>query len=72
MWWDKMIGESWSTLVHRFGFASLHNVNQPSKRRDEMPSFFVAAPGLKDEDFWFRTVAFSQGNIPKLDNVSST
>ncbi|CAE7257631.1 MNS3 [Symbiodinium natans] len=25
-----------------FGFASLHNVNQPSKMRDDMPSFFVA------------------------------
>ena len=30
-------------LELRFGFASLHNVNQPSKMRDDMPSFFVAA-----------------------------
>ena len=28
----------------RFGFASLHNVNEPSKPRDDMPSFFVAVP----------------------------
>ena len=28
----------------RFGFASLHNVNHPVKKRDDMPSFFVAVP----------------------------
>ena len=25
-----------------YGFASLHNVNKPSSKRDDMPSFFMA------------------------------
>lgn len=35
---------TWCYKWPRFGFASLHNVNEPSKPRDDMPSFFVAVP----------------------------
>lgn len=40
-WGQRMLAAFYRTKT-RFGFASLHNVNQPSKRRDDMPSFFVA------------------------------
>ena len=57
----------------RFGFASLHNVNRPSKQRDEMPSFFVAVPGLEG---WLQYVETWHGDqktadLRKLWNICS-
>ncbi|CAE7250652.1 MAN1B1 [Symbiodinium sp. CCMP2592] len=44
-----------------FGFASLHNVNHPVKKRDDMPSFFVA------ETLKYLFLLFSDDAILPLD-----
>ncbi|CAE7865091.1 MNS3 [Symbiodinium necroappetens] len=65
----KQIYRNWGQRMlcafHRsktpFGFASLHNVNHPTKKRDDMPSFFVA------ETLKYLFLLFSDDAILPLD-----
>lgn len=40
--WGQRLLSAFARTRTRFGYASLHNVNEPWRRKDEMPSFFVA------------------------------
>ena len=40
--WGQRLLSAFYRLKTSYGFASLHNVNQPSSKRDDMPSFFLA------------------------------
>lgn len=40
--WGQRLLSAFSRAQTTFGYASLHNVNEPMRQRDDMPSFFIA------------------------------
>eukprot|EP00930_Biecheleria_cincta_P082580 TRINITY_DN72296_c0_g1_i1.p1 TRINITY_DN72296_c0_g1~~TRINITY_DN72296_c0_g1_i1.p1 ORF type:complete len:863 (+),score=137.31 TRINITY_DN72296_c0_g1_i1:285-2591(+) len=65
-WGQRMLSAFYRTKT-KYGFASLHNVNEPSKKRDDMPSFFVA------ETIKYLYLLFStDSTLPLTDYVLST
>eukprot|EP00434_Breviolum_minutum_P018286 symbB.v1.2.016133.t1/scaffold1221.1/size130907/9 len=40
--WGQRLMVAFYRMKTEYGFASLHNVNKPSSKRDDMPSFFMA------------------------------
>jgi len=65
--WGQRLLSAFSRRKTDFGYASLHNVNQPEHGRDDMPSFFLA------ETVKYLYLLFSPDSVLSLhDNVLST
>ncbi|CAE7705298.1 MNS3 [Symbiodinium sp. CCMP2456] len=59
--WGQRLLSAFYRLKTSYGFASLHNVNQPSSKRDDMPSFFLA------ETLKYLFLLFSPDSVLPLD-----
>lgn len=65
--WGQRMLSAFSRAQTPFGYASLHNVNEPERQRDDMPSFFVA------ETVKYLFLLFSpESTLPLQDMVLTT
>merc|ERR1719291_1413879 len=64
--WGQRILAAFSRVKTPYGYASLHNVNEPWRKKDEMPSFFVA------ETLKYFFLLFADDSVLPLDHYVLT